>query len=236
MVSAGVVHVDEGSHRSEMLHVGVRLSNDQDSGPWTFHAGEQKLMVQGAGPIKPVPVSRAAGGAEVVNVAPGTQLTMDLYFPPPPGVRANRVQSFDLLWTVRTPQRIVTERTPFEESGSYGYGYPPFTYVSFGWGLGPLWWSYPFHYAPYYPFRYPYSWYPPVGYRYGSPHRHYGYVPHYPGAHGRPVVPALPAPATPSPRPPPPMPSVPMRAAPAAPPPSPPPMPSQPNISAPAHP
>ena len=104
VVSRGVVHVESDGHRADMLHVAVRLSNDQDSGPWTFDVREQKLLVPGAGPITPAPVSPAAGGAPVVNVAPGAQRTMDLYFPTPPGVKTNRLHAFDLLWTVRTPQ------------------------------------------------------------------------------------------------------------------------------------
>ena len=123
VVSRGVVQVERDGHRADVLHVAVRLSNDQDSGPWTFDVREQKLLVPGAGSITPAPVSPAAGGAPVVNVAPGAQRTMDLYFPTPPGVKTNRLHAFDLLWTVRTPQRIVTERTPFEEWGSDGYGY-----------------------------------------------------------------------------------------------------------------
>ncbi len=240
VVSGGVVHVDRGGHRADMLHVAVRLSNDQDSGPWTFDVREQQLMVPGAGPITPELVSPTADSAAVVNVAPRSQRTMNLFFPPPAGARANRVHSFDLLWTVRTPERTVTERTPFEAWGTDGYGYPPFTYASYGLGFGPFWWSHPL-YGPYYPFRYSYYWVPPMGYGYGYgyglPYRHYGYVPHYPGAHGPHAVPlAPPAPAAPGPRPAPPMPSVPMQAAPAAPAPSPPPVPSQPNISAPPRP
>jgi hypothetical protein len=241
VVSRGVVHVERDGHRADVLHVAVRLSNDQDSGPWTFDVREQKLLVPVAGSITPAPVSPAAGGAPVVNVAPGGQRTMDLYFPTPPGVKTNRLHAFDLLWTVRTPQRIVTERTPFEGWGSDGYRYGPFSSVSVGFGLGPMWWYEPLYYRPYYPFRYPY-WSPSYGYGYGYGYapRHFGYQPYRPGARALPPVWAPPAPAMPSPRPAPPMPSVPMQAAPApppAPPPPPPPppaVPSQPNISAPA--
>ena len=86
------------------------------------------------------------------------------------------MRSFDLLWTVRTPQRIVTERTPFEEIGPGGYGYWPATSWSIGFGLGPVWWYDPFYSPFYYPFRYPY-WSRPLGYRYGVPYRHFSYRP-----------------------------------------------------------
>jgi hypothetical protein len=216
LISHGVVSVKprQGGDSTKAVHVGVTLSNDQDAGDWTFDAREQWLLAPGATAVAPALISSSTA-ADTVTVRPGQEQTFDLYFRPPAGVKADQLRSFDVLWSVRTPSRVVTERTPFQRQAPYpGYGYAPSVSIGLGVGYGTAWWYDPFYLGyPYDPVRYYgyYPWYP----RY--PHRYPAYVPTYRA-------------------PPPPMPVRPHMSAPAfSPPPAPPapPVPSQPNISAP---
>jgi hypothetical protein len=238
LISHGVVSVKpkQGGDSTNAVHVGVTLSNDQDQGAWTFDAREQWLLAPGAPPVSPALISSSAA-TEPVTVGPGQEKTLDLYFRPPAGFKGDLLRSFDVLWSVRTPSRVVTERTPFErEDPRAGYGYAPSVSLGLGVGYGSPWWYDPFYYSY---FGYPYS------VRYGGyypwyPNWYPAYVPAYRGRSGEafaaPPASRRPSPAAPFASPPA-MPSRPqMSAPPSSPPPPPPPpsVPSQPNISAPA--
>jgi hypothetical protein len=245
LISHGVVSVKpkQGGDSTKAVHVGVTLSNDQDKGAWTFDVREQWLLAPGAPPVSPALIS-SSPATEAVTVQPGQEQTLDLYFRPPAGFKGDKLRSFDVLWSVRTPSRVVTERTPFErEDPRAGYGFAPSVSVGLGLGYGygsvgygSAWWYDPLYY-PYFGYPYPvryggyYPWYP-------------NYYPAYvPAYRRRPVEPlgAPPAswrrsPAAPFASPPA-MPSRPHMSAPASSPPPAPPapsVPSQPNISAPA--
>ena len=240
LISHGVVSVKpkHGGDSTNAVHVGVTLSNDQDKGAWTFYPREQWLVAPGAPPVGPALISSSAA-TEAVTVAPGQEQTLDLYFRPPPGWKGKQPGSFDVIWSVRTPSRIVTERTPFErEDPRARYGYAPSVSLGLGVGYGSGYWYDPLYY-PYFGYTYPI--------RYGGYYPSYStwypaYVPAYRGR-GRyvdtwaaPPASRTPPPASPFASPPA-MPSRPHMSAPAfSPPPAPPapPVPSQPNMSAPA--
>ena len=241
LISHGVVSVKprQGGDSTNAVHVGVTISNDQDKGSWTFNVDEQWFLVPGSPPVKPALISSSAA-AEPLTVSPGQERTFDLYFRPPAGFKRGEPSSFDVLWSVHTPSRVVTERTPFEREYPGGGYVSPSVGIGLGVGYGSAWWyDDPFFYYPY--LGYPY----PV--RYGGYHSWYpGWYPAYaPAYRKRPVetlvvppasrTPSLAAPSTSPPA----MPSRPQISAPAPappPPPSPPSapsLPSQPNISAP---
>jgi len=81
-----------------------------------------------------------------VQVGAGDQRTFDLYYPLPAGrEHAAEIPQYDLVWSVRTPARVVAERTPFERTEVEAYaGAAPIHGPSVGWG--PIWW-----YDPLYP-------------------------------------------------------------------------------------
>jgi hypothetical protein len=261
VASRGVVSVQPagGGHRVPMIQIRLVVSNDNDTGPWTFDVREQRLTGLGATEQAPVLVSGPASTDPRLVIAPRQQRSMDLYFRSPGTGGAPPV--FDLLWVVHTPLRAVAERTPFEEhrTGDRDVYAAPTTTI----GLGPTYW----YDAYYYPaFAVPPAiyyapgprWYPTPGYR-GVPH-----WPRVDGVGGVPPPSSAAAPATPAapnvsaPLIAPPVPAQPSISAPAlppapalAPPPAPapapppiaapppaaapaPPVPSQPNISAPA--
>ena len=245
LISHGLVSVKpkQGGDSTEAVHVGVTLSNDQDQGSWTFDVREQWLLALGAAPVRPALISSSAA-TEVVTVPPGQERTLDLYFRPPAGSKRGEPRSFDVLWSVRTPSRVVTERTPFErEDRRSGYGFAPSVslglgvgYGSVGVGYGSAWW-YDLFYYPYFGYPYPvryggyYPWYP---------NWYPAYVPTYRRGSVEPLA-APPLSRRPSPSAPfaspPAMPSRPHMSAPAfspSPAPPAPSVPSQPNISAPA--
>ena len=239
LISHGVVSVKpkQGGDSIKAVHVGVTLSNDQDKGAWTFDAREQWFLAPGAPPVGPALISTSAA-TEAVTVRPGQEQTLDLYFRPPAGLKGDEPRSFDVIWSVRTPSRVVTERTPFErEDPRARYGVAPSVSLGLGVGYRSAWWYDPFYAYPYFGYGYPI--------RYGGYHPWYpNWYPAYVPAHRGPFVGPVAAP--PAPRGPPPaapvasppaMPSRPHLSAPAFSPPPPPPapsVPSQPNISAPA--
>jgi hypothetical protein len=240
LISHGVVSVKpkQGGDSTKAVHVGVTLSNDQDKGAWTFDAREQWFLAPGAPPVNPALISSSTT-TEAVTVRPGQEQTLDLYFRPPAGYK-NELRSFDVVWSVRTPSRVVTERTPFErEDPRTRYGVVPSVSFGLGVGYGSAWLYDPLYYPsyPYLGYRYPVRY---GGYDPWYPHWYPAYVPAHRGGFVEPV-PAPPASWRPAPAAPfaspPAMPSRPHMSAPAfSPPPAPPApsVPSQPNISAPA--
>jgi hypothetical protein len=238
LISHGVVSVKpkQGGDSTKAVHVGVTLSNDQDKGAWTFDAREQWFLAPGAPPVSPALISSSTA-TDAVTVPPGQEQTLDLYFRPSAGFKGDELRSFDVLWSVRTPSRVVTERTPFErEDPRAGYRVVPSVSVGLGVGYGSAWWYDPFYY-PYFGYPYPVRY---GGYYPSYPNWYPAYVPTYRTRFVEPMA-APPASRRPSPAAPfaspPAMPSRPHMSAPASSPPPAPPapsVPSQPNISAPA--
>jgi hypothetical protein len=240
--SRGVVSVQpqEGGREARMMHLRIAVANENDVGPWTVDAREQRVVYRGGATLSPAIVSTSAPGAPLLTVAPGQVATLDLHYQLPPGVdRAREVPRFELRWAVRTPARVVAERTPFERELLDRRDAEYDRAVVVGLAVSPLWW-----YDPnFYPYAPPYIYYP----RYGYPHAYFdpGHrvrdrrpEPTDPGFRGMPTGPAPSVPATPNLS----APAAPPMPAPAPPPPAPPPppaappVPTTPNLSAPARP
>jgi hypothetical protein len=197
-----------------MVHIRAILSNDSDTGPWTFDGRDQRLTMNAA-TLAPALITSSTQGAPVVTVPAGQKRTVEMYFPPPAGVKTDNVTGFDLLWRVRTSARTVAERTPFERREIEPQ---PRYAVSVGLGLGwgPLWWYDPYYY-PFFGYAYPPVIHFGVGPYYG--YRGYRHRAYAGGFHGPAIAP--PAAALP--------PNRAFRSVPALPPS----MPAQPRISAP---
>lgn len=134
----------EGSSAElQALHVRMVVANN-DASVWTVDTREQRVELARDGVSAPAFAKSSSGAAPIVAIAPGRKESVDLFFPLPPHLQeASELPSFDVIWAVHTPARVVAERTPFERvaveppATSYAYGY-------YGWG-GPYW------YNPWYP-------------------------------------------------------------------------------------
>lgn len=150
--SFGVMDVAPQDEAAEVtaLHVRMVVSNDSDTGPWSIDTRSLRAELRGVGDAGVPMVNAEAEALPMVEVPPGQQRTINLFYPLPEGLAdAEDVPAFDLVWQVQTASRLVTERTPFERmeieprpAPRYGYyGYGP------GW-YGPYWWYDPWFYPP----------------------------------------------------------------------------------------
>jgi hypothetical protein len=129
--------------RSVVLRMVV--SNNGPSA-WTVNAREQYIDIVGPGKTQPLFVSTQEGekGMPTIAIPPGEKRSIDLFFPLPPQMQsASKIPEFDALWTVRTGQGVVSERTPFDrlriEPVYYGYYGPDWGFYA-GWP-GPFWYN-----------------------------------------------------------------------------------------------
>ena len=126
--------------------LGMRLvvTNNSDE-PWSLYAPDQSLVVDGR-PRGPEYVSGLDRGQPGAVIPPRQQRSFDLWFVLP----SEEVASFQLAWGIRTPSRLVTQRTSFRREeltappvavygGGYWYGSGFYPY---GPGLSPF--GYPF--------------------------------------------------------------------------------------------
>jgi hypothetical protein len=121
------------------MHVRVVVANNDDRGPWQMDTREQVAALDGYGQSRPAFAEASVGPAPIVTIAPGTNATVDLYYPLPEAMqKASEVPHFELLWRVHTPEMPVAERTSFERVKLEP---PPYTYYAWEWGWGPSWYD-----------------------------------------------------------------------------------------------
>jgi hypothetical protein len=125
-----------------VMHVRMAVSNDSDATPWIVDSREQLIEVEGRGRSGPVFVNGDRATLPVVQIARRDQRVFELYYPLPEGTTtADDLASFQLLWQVRTGQRLVGQRTSFDRT-SLEPAYDVY-------GFGPYWWGDPFWYSGY---------------------------------------------------------------------------------------
>jgi hypothetical protein len=119
------------------------VSNDSGERPWSVDAREIKLELRGAR-ARTEPVQGGTQEPLILSVPPRRQQIIDLYYPLPADMdEAEDVPAFDVVWTVHTDIRVVTERTPFERI--YVNRRPSESSLSIGYGTS-------FWYGPWYPY------------------------------------------------------------------------------------
>jgi hypothetical protein len=100
--------------RLRAIHLRVVLA---DNGPtaWTFDTREQRLDLNGVGPLVPGFASANAGTPPpVVTVEPNSKRVVDLFFVLPPALQAaDEIPDFDAAWRVATGAGPIAEKTPF---------------------------------------------------------------------------------------------------------------------------
>jgi len=157
VVSYGTTQLHQGNADIPALHVRMTITNDGDAVAWAVDTREQLVDLPGEGRSSPIYVASDVPGLPVVSVARGQKRVLDLYFPLPATMKKEKhLAKFEVLWQVKTPERVVASRTAFDRVELEPYVdpfYDPFYspyYAGYGsyWGgvYGPNWW-----YAPYYP-------------------------------------------------------------------------------------
>jgi hypothetical protein len=132
LASAGYADLGpKGGKPVRAVHLRLVVSNN-DSTAWSVDAREQRIDIPGHGSSRPAYVGTKAVAPPLVNIPPGEKRVIDMFYPLPEGLKeASQIPEFDALWSVETPARVVTERTPFDRlEVQPAYAYDP------GWGWG----------------------------------------------------------------------------------------------------
>jgi hypothetical protein len=147
VASFGIARVTppgRGEHESfHALHARLVVVND-DTQAWLIDTREQRVYLASRERRTPAYARSDIGGMPLLRIEPGQRATLDLFYPLPPTLeRAGKIPQFDVEWSVHTPARTVTARTPFERlraeplyAGAGLRGYPYFG----PWEWGPFFW------------------------------------------------------------------------------------------------
>jgi hypothetical protein len=133
----------EGGKTLRAIHLRMVVANN-DTTPWTVDTREQRIDLPGHGMSRAAFVGTHGVTPPFVSVPTGGKRTVDLFYPLPQGLDdASHIPEFDVVWSVVTGARAVSERTPFdrlrvEPAAAYGYDWGPY----WGWGW----------YDPFYPY------------------------------------------------------------------------------------
>jgi hypothetical protein len=143
VASTGLVDLRTGDGRTtRALHVRMLITNEGDDSPWWIDLGRTSLQLAGAN-ILPMLVNTDATGA-VIPIARRQRRMLDFYFPAPAYLRSNgQLPGFEVLWTVRTATRDVSQRTSFTRVQLEPVTSPDVVYAG---TWAPYWW-----YGPWYP-------------------------------------------------------------------------------------
>jgi hypothetical protein len=97
------------------LHVRMTVTNRSDTAPWLVDPRAQLADLPARGWTAPlVAAIRRHTISWPVEVAPGAQRTLDLYYPlPAQAPKAERIPDFTLAWQVAVPGNLVAEQTTF---------------------------------------------------------------------------------------------------------------------------
>jgi hypothetical protein len=115
------------------IHLRFVVANQAETAEsWTLDTGAQRLHIVGRGDSAPAFASVDVGPQPPsVTIPPSARRTVDVFFPLGLDQQdESDLPEFDVTWTVRTEEGLVTERTPFERVAVepppiyYDYGAP----------------------------------------------------------------------------------------------------------------
>jgi hypothetical protein len=149
VASSGFARIGYSSGaEQQLLAVRMVVANNSDDTPWTIDTREQRVIVLGAGESRPVYVNADMGLSPLLQVARGQKTTIDLFYPLPADRQdPKHVPEFDVMWQVKTTERLVAERTPFDRLEIEPQPYP---YDGAYAGFWPYWWYDPLWPGPSY--------------------------------------------------------------------------------------
>ncbi|MRG97399.1 hypothetical protein [Polyangium spumosum] len=140
------VRLSEDDEPIRSLHVRLVVANEDGEEAWAVDTRALRVQFAGfEGAAAPAFANATDSNMPVVVVPRGGSTTIDVYYPLPESLRgAKDLPQFDVIWSVRTEDRVVTQRTPFERRAIQ----PPPSTFAYGWGAGayPYWWYDPFFY------------------------------------------------------------------------------------------
>jgi hypothetical protein len=147
VASSGIVELGfPNKVKAKVLAIRMVVANNGDD-TWVVDTREQRVIVIGAGESRPAYVNADEHGPPVLHIPRGQKRSIDLYYPLPANVQdPAHLPEFDLAWEVRTGERLVTERTPFDRL-RIEPAPPPYDYA---WGAPPYWWYDPLWLGPTY--------------------------------------------------------------------------------------
>lgn len=143
IASFGLARLDAGK-RIDALHVRLVVENLTDSVPWTIDTREQMIDIPGAGRSRPILVNTDQQTLPIVSVEPRGRRVLDLYFPTPSG-GADEPPRFDLVWQVGTGERLVAQRSTFDQLSTQPEYVATWPYSTWNAGWGPVWWHDPYY-------------------------------------------------------------------------------------------
>jgi len=110
IASFGIVQVARNAPRA--LHVRMVIANESDRA-WSMDARQQVAVIGGTR-MAPSWIAAEQRGP-IITIAANGRSTVNLFYQLPPGwERASRLPEFDLLWSVKAGDDVVTARTPFD--------------------------------------------------------------------------------------------------------------------------
>jgi hypothetical protein len=128
----------EEDRELRVMHVRMIVDNNGDT-PWAVDTREQVGILPGAGQSRPAFAATSTRQAPEVTVPTDGKATIDLYYPLPANMQeASELPHFDVLWRVRTSERVVAARTSFERLRIEAVS--PESYYAGAW-RGPGWWG-----------------------------------------------------------------------------------------------
>jgi hypothetical protein len=137
VATCGIAPVATSDGTVHTLHVRLVFANNNDTGPWEVDPDALRVVYGSGDVLAPVFINTTTPDAAEVRIAPGEAATIDAYFPLPSGASdAGAVPRFDVLSRVRTPEREVAERTPFERIRVQ----PVVSNTSYTLGMWPAYW------------------------------------------------------------------------------------------------
>jgi hypothetical protein len=140
---ADIKPMNASQPEAHTLQVRMIVANNSQR-PWSLDTQAQLAALPNGNPVAPAYVTVNGATPPAITIAPGRDVTLDLFYPLPERTRKeSQVPSFDFVWTVDTDARRVVERTPFERTeivvaeesypGSYVMGEPFYdTYYTYG--------------------------------------------------------------------------------------------------------
>ena len=115
VTSSGIAEVRVSGNVVPAIHVRM-LVDDLDGRTVAVNTGDVQVRVPGGFGSGPMFVETGIRGP-TIQVGAGEERVIDLYFPLPRGVVTNDyLPSFDVLWSLRTPEGTVYRRTHFERA------------------------------------------------------------------------------------------------------------------------
>ena len=123
---------------TRMLSVRLVVANNDGESNWVVDTREQRMIVRGLGESRPAFVNTERQDPPLVTIERGQKRTLDLLYPLPEASQKKGPVEFDLAWQVRTGERLIAERTPFDRLELEPVYYDG--YVGSAWGWGPYWW------------------------------------------------------------------------------------------------